>query len=161
MASGFSRERLEGRSLEHALARQGGHAIRMKNAGTGLWMRVAGPVPRGIRAYMGARCKTLLEAMRAEGLHRSGADCPVRVPGAEGTTETRSVDARLWVVAQQSEALVEVKWTRGGLEAGLATARKLVPMLRTACASGRWLGSRRPVKAKAVGVLVVTPGCWQ
>jgi hypothetical protein len=64
-------------------------------------------------------------------------------------------------VAGQRGALVEVKWSRAGLQKGMSYGRRSLGWLRRACLKGRWRSSRKTVGATMVGVLVVTPSSWQ
>ena len=155
--SHYSTARLEGRALEHALAGEGGFRIRMKNA-EGVFDWVGGTAAKDIRMMMTRRVEELKADLKGEGLHVQDADCPVRLGGMGG--EERSVDLRLWSSKHNCGVLVEVKWTRRGLNAALKHGRKSLPMLKEACRSGMWSRSRNKVNASMVGVLVVTPTLW-
>ena len=153
--SKFSQPRLEGRALEHAVANDSGHRIRMASDRTGSFEWVGGEEAREIRLRMAGRVVELRQEMEAQGLHIKDADCPVRVSQVQ-----RSIDVRLWSSAHQANAVVEVKWTRRALDVAMTWGRKSLPMLRQACAGGRWVRSRREVCASVVGVLVVKPSTW-
>ena len=132
MAEGYSKVRLEGRALEHALTRIGGHGIRMKCWSTGSFYVVRCPVARSIRVQMKSRVEVLLRDLAEQGLHWRGGEAPVKIGDA-----TRSVDLRLWVERRQEEALLETVWTRGSLEAASDRATSSLSWLKKAANSGR------------------------
>ena len=154
----FSKPRLEGRALEHGLSQDGGHTIRMKD-GTGKFTAIGGAEAREIRKDMRERADKLVEDMASQGLFKKGADCHVKVP--EGTTfVSKSVDLRVRVAEKETEAILEVKWTRRHLSNAAVAANTSVPWLKKACLHGRWASSGKPIQAGAVGTLVVSPGSW-
>ena len=104
------------------------------------------------------RAAALREDLKAEGLSILDADCPVRLGGKP--PGVKSVDTRIWSARHQSEALVEVKWTRTRMERALTFGMLSYPKLKVACREGRWARSGHAVKAALVGVLVVMPGSW-
>ena len=52
-------------------------------------------------------------------------------------------------------------WTRRSLDVAHGWGWKSVSWLRKACCEGVWVKGRKPVQAKAVGVLVVRPNDWR
>lgn len=151
----FSRARLEGRALEHALCSQGGHSIRMQQ-GSGSWCYVSTDQAKEIRRMMKFRTELLLQDLAKHGLSKVKADASVTVQGS-----SHSVDLVLWCNAQQCQVLVEVKWTRQSIAVSMAQAKQSWSWMRQACDDGRWDGHRNAVKACAVGALVVTPEVWR
>ena len=146
--------------MEHELARHPGLAIRMFDEATNEWVNVGGAKSRAIRLYMRARARELVDALASDGLRVQAADRPVKID-----QETRSVDLRVWCMAEGTEAIVEVKWTRGLLTHALRDAKQSLPWLKTACARGRWYQAKyqkagKAVKATAVGALAVGPASW-
>ena len=141
--------------MEHALAGDGGKRIRMKDPETGSFEWVGGAAACDIRQFMGTRVGHLREEMRQQGLHIQRADCPVQIGD-----ESRSVDVCLWSSPHGGNALVEVKWTRGGMDSTLAWGSTFLPMLGRACKKGIWIRGGKQVKASVVGVLVVRPNDW-
>ena len=133
----FAKARLEGRALEHELAKQRGLAIRMFDGVANEWVLVQGAEAREIRLEMRARAKELTAALAAEGLLVQAADRPVVVGGVR-----KSVDLRVWSTADGAEALVEVKWSRGLLSQALLKAEESLPWLKQACGEGRWFQAK-------------------
>ena len=151
----FSKARLEGRALEHALAGDGGKRIRMKDPKSGSFEWIGGAEAAEIRRYMDTRLGGLREEMQKEGLHIQRADCPVTIG-----REARSVDLCLWSSPHGGNALVEVKWTRRQMGVAMAWGSASLPMLKRACKEGVWMRGGKGVKASVVGVLVVRPQDW-
>jgi hypothetical protein len=140
------------------LLKDGGHVIRMKST-DGKFVVVGGAEAKEIRLRMQERADKLVSDLAAAGLFRKGADCHVKVPEGSETT-SKSVDLRVSVREKNTEALLEVKWTRRDLSYALAAAKTSLPWLRAACRGGKWASSRKPVQAGAVGVVAVSPGGW-
>ena len=151
MAS-FSKARLEGRALEHAFAGHPGGFVRMCDK-DGVWHKVSAP---SVKREMESRAAAVLEELREQGLHKKGADLPVKVDAKQ----TLSVDLLLYLAERGESAVVELKWTRHRVVASMQTALKKLPDLKTACETGRWVRSRRAVQAAIVGALVVSPSAW-
>ena len=149
----FSKPRLEGRALEHALAGDGGVAIRMKDRE---FQPVCTPEAKQIRRYMDNRVAELRTAMEPQGLYLGPADCPVKLAAGDHI----SVDVLVWSSAHQGNILTEVKWTRRSQAAALKWGKQSLPKLRAARSGGTWLRSRKEVKAVGTGVLVVRPADW-
>ena len=105
---------------------------------------------------MKTRVTQVLEDMKLYGLTRQRADCAL-----SGDGEEHSVDLVLWSASAQTEVLVECKWTRQSMSVAMAEAKKSWKWMRCALKeSGRWSPGRKPVKAEAMGAMVVTPGGW-
>ncbi len=102
----FSKNRLEGRAVEHALAKQSGFHIRMKSDLSGEWVVVRGAEAKGIRVHIEGRITTVLAELAAKGLHLSGGDLPVKLPDGQ----LRSVDMRSWYGPRAQNVLAEVIW---------------------------------------------------
>ena len=160
MAS-FSRERLEGRALEHALAGDARQSVRMYDDRQDKWVAVSTDSAKAALRLMRARVATLLPELRAAGLSVLGADCPVTVDGTR-----HSVDLRVRVMDKRADCLMEVKWSRKSLDVALGDAKKSWSWQRRACQGGRWLarGSLKPgkpIQAAAVGAVAVGPAAWK
>ena len=156
----FAAWRLEGRALEHELAKQGGLRIRMKTGG-GVWVLVCDAEAARIRRAMRCRVADLLKSLRECGFHRRRADCSLSFVAATGIKDTKSVDLILWDSSRQQEGLVEVKWTSGYMSAALRSAARSLPWMRLACHGGRWSSNRSLVKAGLVGALAVSQTKWE
>ena len=152
----FSRPRLEGRAVEHALAKQSGSHIRMKSDLSGKWVVVRGAEAAGIRAYIDGRITTVLSELAAKGLHLSGGESPVKLPDGQ----LRSVDMRSWYGPWAQKVLAEVKWSRGALPQALAKARCSLGWLKDAAKAGTWASSRKKVTADIVGAFAIGPKRW-
>ena len=102
----FSKERLEGRALEHALAGDLAkrRSIRMYDDVAEKWVNVDDYVAKGAMAYMRGRCRELEEELRERGLKCCGGDKAAHVDG-----KTLSVDLYLHCGRRNRKALVEVK----------------------------------------------------
>ena len=160
----FDTCRLEGRALEHALANDAGHGIRMKTP-AGAFVVVQSPSAKAIRLQMKARSDLLLEELAARGLNRAGADLPFRLSredseALELDSRDMSVDLRLWICQRQGYALVEVKWTRGALRQAMGRARSQLGKLERAALNGVWLRSRHGIEAIAVGAMAAGSKSW-
>ena len=151
----FTLTRLQGRAVEDALSKDGHYHIRMKRDGENKYEVLKGPDIRNIRVETNARVETLLEEMKNEGLHRSGAEATVIING-----EDRSVDLRIWSGDAGGQVLTEVKWTRQNIFKALEDAKKSRKWLLQAISKGRWKSSRHPVQAVATGALAITPRRW-
>ena len=155
----FSKPRLEGRALEQALAGSKRRGVRMLNSRTQEWALVTDSRALGAVALMKQRAASLKADMAKAGLSIQGADRAARVGDGD-----ISVDVRAWVTEWSTEALLEVKWTRQSFSEARAEAKNKIPVLKEACASGRWLQANgkpgKPIKAAAVGVLLVGPRAW-
>ena len=75
-ASRFSKERLEGRALEHALAGHGGSSVRMRDDRTGEWVQVTTQEAQAAMRYMAGRSKTLVQQLSQRGFKFRSADMP-------------------------------------------------------------------------------------
>ena len=148
--SGFSNSRLQGRAPEHRLSPDGGDSIRMKDK-TGKFTNIRGPEAKQIRKDIQERADKVVEEMASQGLFRKGAECHVKVPDEDGEPISKSVDLRTRVAVKDTEALLEVEWTRGSLGKAENSAQKSLPWLRNAWASGRWASSGKRLRASAVG----------
>lgn len=155
----FSVPRLEGRALEHAMSGFGGHAVRMCDDEDN-WVKVADSRAKLAMACMKKRAATLKEELKSAGLAVQGADRSVRVNGT-----TVSVDLRVWVKEHNTEALLEMKWTRQSLDVALFSGLKKLETLKQATADGKWLQINgkpgKTVRAAGVGVLAVGPRAWK
>ena len=76
----FSKGRLEGRALEHALAGDKGLFVRMYDASQGKWVQVKTPEAKAARKYMKGRCEELVLELLQKGFSCSAADMPVILP---------------------------------------------------------------------------------
>ena len=66
---------------------------------------------------MKERVQTLVKDMASQGLHFAAGEAPVRLEDGE----VKSVDVRCWLSSRQTYALLEMKWSRQGLPAALAS----------------------------------------
>ena len=154
----FSVPRLEGRAWEHSLAQQPARlGIRMKEKGTWKWIRTTKAME--IRKDINERCCKVLEELGMHGLHRRRADVQVKVK-EESAEKEHSVDLVLFY-QELGEILVETKWSRKSLSVAHAAGQASLDWMRSACSSGTWSSSRKKVQSKWVGVLALSPGCWQ
>lgn len=108
----YSKPRLEGRALEHCLAKDSGHGIRMKSA-SGNWENVLSAEARDIRKFMKGRVQELFKQLEDCSLFSGGADMPCEEPACG----TRSVDlllktSSLSELGANIQIITEVKWTR-------------------------------------------------
>ena len=156
----FSKPRLEGRALEHALSGSRSHGIRMCSP-QGTWQVLATNSARVIKREMKARAKILLHELDEQGFSKVGADAPVRPRGT--FDRLKSIDLILRSRALKEDALIEVKWTptRRNMRNALHQAMANYPALQQACKTGRWFKSKKPVAAHIYGCLVVTPSSWK
>ena len=121
------------------------------------WHYVSTREAAEIRRYMETRVAEIWEGLKVFGLTQQRADCALSAAGEE-----HSVDLVLWSAALGTEILVECKWTRRSLAIALAEAKKSWKWMRPALKrNGRWLRGRKPVKAEAMGAMVITPGSWK
>ena len=141
----FSRERLEGRALEHAFAGDQRQGIRMLDEATARYKHVTGPDAQAARRLMRERVAVLRPELEARGLHVQAADVEARLAAedAEGSARSVSVDLRVWDANRQGHALVEMKWTRGPMAIAEWKAEKCLPKLQAAALRGTWAASRR------------------
>jgi hypothetical protein len=151
----FSKERLEGRALEHALAGDRRTSIRMYDERSGEWVSVATQVAKTALTQMRRRSKDLVQQLQERGFVCSGGDKAVTVDGS-----TMSVDLYMQCASRGGWALVEVKWGRKDFKACVRRAKGCIPKLKAAAARGRWLSSRKVVAASIVGALAVSPETW-
>jgi len=154
----YSKARLEGRALEHTLAGDRCVGIRMKDS-SGRWHLVNTPQSREIRREMKSRVESLLAELIEQGFTKLSADSPARLGGDH--LEPQSVDLVLRGDALEETALLEVKWTRQSMRVAHNQGVLKLPVLKQCCIGGRWLRSRKEIKAKLYGVLVVGPSRWQ
>ena len=63
----FSKARLEGRALEHALAGDGGSFVSMHDEGKGSWVRVSTKAAKAARSYMQGRAEVLVDQLSQRG----------------------------------------------------------------------------------------------
>ena len=136
----YSKSRLEGRALEHALSQDRGYCIRMAGE-SGKFDNVRGPEAKEIRVFMAERVETLLSQLAAHGLHRTGGESPVVLPSGE----KKSVDLRCWFSPKAANCLLELKWTRQNLQTALAAAKSSLPWLKVAAKGGVWARGRKQV----------------
>jgi hypothetical protein len=156
MTRGFSKARLEGRALEHGLAKHKHSFIRMKGR-DGSWRKVEGPEVKEIRKFMDLRTTAVLHELSMQGVHFRGADRPVRL--SDGSE--KSVDFYGVYGSQQQGLLLEVKWTRENFSRAMTFGRQSLGWLRQAVKTGSWQLGRKPVNARVIGVLVVGPTTWE
>jgi len=155
MACKYSKARLEGRALEHSLSCQGGRSIRMFS-GT-KWHYISTKEAADIRRFMKTRVDELWEDLSCFGLTRQRADCAIA-----SDCEQHSVDLVLWSADSKDEILVECKWTRQSISIAMLEAQKSWRWMRPALkGNGRWSASRKPIKAEAMGAMVITPHAWK
>ena len=157
----FSRARLEGKALEHALAGFDGDGVRMRHDGPkGPWEEVRTPLAKAAMKYAKARAPDLRSELASAGLLVQGADRAVRVG-----SDTVSVDVRVWSKDHGMEALLEMKHTRQSLAVSLKSGLKKLPMLKQAAIGGKWLQNNgkpgKDVRAGAIGALAVGPSSWE
>ena len=151
----YSKARLEGRALEHALSQDAGYCIRMGDE-SGQFQNVRGAEAKEIRISMEKRVKTLLTELAVVGLHRTGGESPVTLP--DGTN--KSVDFRCWFSPRAENCLIEVKWTRQNLTTAWTAAKRSFSWLKLAAEGGAWMRSRKKVSAALVGAIAVGPSHW-
>ena len=158
----FSKVRLEGRALEHALAGDKGPFVRMFDVATGKWVVVKTEVAKTARRYMAGRAKELLQQLCEKGFFCSSADVPVTLHAQDAGTHGKqiSVDVHLWCQGKGEHALVEVKWGRRDFKKVQAKAKGCIPKLKAASLRGRWSRSDRRIAASLVGALSVSPSTW-
>ena len=156
----FAACRLEGRALEHELAKQGGLRIRMKTD-AGVWVWVCDAEAASIRRAMRGRVADLLKSLQEFGFHRRRADCSLTFIAAAGVRDTKSVDLVLWDAHRRQEVLVEVKWSSRSMALALLSAERSFSWMRLACRGGRWSSNRSLVKAALIGALAVSRTKWE
>jgi len=154
----FSKDRLEGRALEAAFAEDRRRGIHMHDPDKG-WVAVRTAEALKIQREMKSRAREVKAELKEQGMHILAADCPIVVE-----CQDHSVDLRVWVPERQTEALIELKWTRQSLHVAMAEAKKCSTWQRSACISGKWLSKKgktrkvgKSIKAKAFGALAVGP----
>jgi hypothetical protein len=112
----YTRNRLEGRALEHGLRKRGDYTIRMEDEG-GNFVALGGPQNKKIRQAMQARADQLVEDMAAQGLHKKGAETHVTVMEG-GQLVSKSVDLRLRVSPARNRWTLRSEMESGQLEPG-------------------------------------------
>ena len=112
--SSYSKSRLEGRALEHAVSGDSCHSIRMKDDSTGVWEYVKGNEAKVIRIAMKKRAQEVLEGLRTLGVHWRRGEAVLRLEDGQ----ERSVDMTVFHADLGEFALVEVKWSRKGCAIG-------------------------------------------
>ena len=160
----FSKPRLEGRALEHAIAGQSGNYCRMLTD-AGEVVLVRSEEAKAARQYMRTRYREVESELAGRGFACQGGDkaavLAVRDKDALSLPKREiSVDLCGWSKQMSRYALVEVKWTRLSLQKSVEKARSSIPKLKAACLRGTW-ASRNPISAGCVGILVVTPTRWR
>ena len=168
----FSRGRLEGRALEHgfvAWARSRDDATNVNRARKIRMLSQSGTVElvedaEILRRMQRVAC-TLLPTLHSEdGFRTVFADQTLHHKTQRGRGSSTNVDLR--GKFRRSEAWVEVKWTRGSLDAALEKALVKVSELEaTAADYTNWtvdkkLGGQRITKPTYVGGLAVSPSGW-
>jgi hypothetical protein len=158
----FSKARLEGRALEHALAGDRGSSVRMYDERAKRWVQVRTLVAKAAMLYMRCRAKVLVAQLLERGFACKSADVPATLHKQDAGKygKSISVDLRLHCKAKAGGALVEVKWTRGRKADAVRRVRGCIPKLKAASLRGRWNGSDRRISAALVGFLVVCPKTW-
>ena len=106
----YTRARLEGRALEHAISQDPGYDIRM-GSDSGQFECVRGGEVKAIRTFMNERVEAFLAQLSACGLHRTGGESLVVLP--DGVK--KSVDFRCWFAPRAETCLIELKWSRQSL----------------------------------------------
>ena len=128
----FSKPRLEGRALEHALAGDGGSSVRMYDKPKEKWVTVTTDVAKEARRYMKERAEELVEDWTQRDLFVCRADLPVTLCQDDMETHGKqiSVDILMWSRARGEHALIEVKWGRQDFKGVRERARKFLPKLK-------------------------------
>ena len=160
----FSRARLEGRALEHAIAGNSGSHIRMLSD-DGCVVIVRSEQAAAATVYMKERYTQLKAQLSEKGILCQGGDKVVRLSEEDAAEVSLriaelSVDLVVWCQTLQASVLVEVKWSRANFSNAVERGIVDLPKLKAACFNGRWKLSRKMVTAKYYGLLTVSPGQW-
>jgi hypothetical protein len=153
----FSKPRLEGRALEHALSDSRSRGIRMRDGDA--WHVIVTRQALDIKREMKVRVVTLLAELEEQGFTKVRAEVLVR-PGGQ-YEDLKSIDLILRSRGLNEDCLIEVKWTRRSMDVAVSSGMRSYPFLQQCIMTGRWISSRRAVAATIYGTLVVTPSAWK
>ena len=162
----FSKPRLEGRALEHAIEEEFGNKrfrhILMFHDGEAT--RVATVVARRALSLARERWREVSAELRAAGFFPKGGQQVAKwwENSKKTTIQRKSVDLRLHKPGV-GEVLVELKWTRhSGWARSFADAHSSwTPFRHMVSGRGQWEASYHKVAAADYGSLVLKPTTWQ